>query len=195
MRRCVMVADTSRCEMGLATSASIAETPWAAPSATSISTGASLTEPQEGGPVPREIRCLVVALACAGIVVAGCKQKSKEEADPGPAASASAPPPATAEAPPQPEAIPPPPAPPGAVAPAAGSAKGGGSGESLKTCCAALHKQADSATPDKKSNLQQTANACDAISKLVAAGTTKKASALSSLRASMRGGALPAGCN
>jgi hypothetical protein len=136
-----------------------------------------------------------MASACACFVMAGCKQKSKEEAEPTSAPSASAAPAATAEAPPEAPVIPPPPAPPQVTPAAAGSAKAGGSGESIKACCAALHKEADGATPDKKPNLQSTANTCDAISKLVAAGTTKKAAALTSLRAAVRGGALPAGCN
>jgi hypothetical protein len=135
---------------------------------------------------------LLLALACAAAT--GCKQKSKEEPEPTAAPSASVAPAATAEAPPPAETIPPPPTPPSI--PAAASAKGGGgSGESIKACCAALHKEADGAPPDKKANLQSVAGTCDAINKLVTAGTTKKAAALTSLRASMRGAPLPAGCN
>jgi hypothetical protein len=136
---------------------------------------------------------MLLAVVSAGIMTTGCKQKSKEEPEPTVTPSASAAAAATPEAPPPAEAIPPPPTPPSVPA-AAGSAKGG-SGESLKTCCAALHKEADGATPDKKANLQSVAGTCDAISKLVASGTTKKAAALTSLRASMRGAPLPAGCN
>ena len=142
--------------------------------------------------MPREIRSLLLALACAGVVAAGCKQKSKEEADPGGAPSASAAPSATAEAPPPPDIIPPPITPP--VAPVAASAKPVAA-ESIKGCCTALHNKESTATPQEKSMYTQAASSCDQISKLVASGTTKKASALTTLRAGLRGAALPAGCN
>lgn len=143
--------------------------------------------------MPREIRSLLLALACAGVVATGCKQKSKEEADPGGAPNASAAPSATAEAPPPPPDIIPPPLAPPAPPPVA-SVKAG-SGESIKACCTALHGKESTVTPQEKSMYQTTAASCDQISKLVAAGTTKKSAALTTLRAGLRGAALPAGCN
>lgn len=142
--------------------------------------------------MPREIRTLLLGLACASVVFTGCKQKSKDDADPGAAPSASAAPSATAEAPPPPDIIPPPIAPP--AAPPVASVKAA-STESIKACCAALHKEESTVAPKDKSMYQQAATSCDAISKLVTSGTTKKSAALTTLRAGLRGAALPPGCN
>jgi hypothetical protein len=141
--------------------------------------------------VPREIRTLWLASVCV-LAVAACKQKSKEESEPTAAPSAAAAPAETAPpTPPPAETIPPPMQPPAAPAAAAGPK----SHESLTGCCTALHKQSDTATGSDKSLYTQAASNCDAISKLVAAGTTKKAAAVTALRASIKGGKLPPGCD
>jgi hypothetical protein len=127
------------------------------------------------------------------LVCASCKQKSKEETEPTPVASASAAPAETpAATPAPPDTIPPPTQPPTAAAAATG---GGAKAESIKACCAALHKEEANATGAQKSTYTNSANSCDAISKLVSTGVTKKAAALTQLRASLKGAALPAGCN
>jgi hypothetical protein len=142
--------------------------------------------------VAREIRALWLTLAVSTLLVGACKQKSKEEAEPAALPSASAAPAETAPAtPPPPDTIPPPTQPPPA---AAAAAKSGGGGESIKACCAALHKEESTVAAAQKQAYTQTATACDAISQLVAKGVTKKAAALTQLRASLRGGKLPAGC-
>jgi hypothetical protein len=92
-------------------------------------------------------------------------------------------PPEETIAPPIPPPPPPPPPPPKAAA---------AKPESIAPCCSALHKEAS--TPGKDALYQTAANSCDAIAKLVASGTTKKAAALTQLRANLRGGKLPAGC-
>ncbi len=138
----------------------------------------------------REIRSRWLMFALVALVLVGCKQKSKEEADPVVAPSASAAPAETAPPAPSPaETIAPPTQPP--TAPAAAVAS---KGESMKTCCAALHKEESTAAPAQKSLYQTTAASCDAISKLVTVGTTKKSAALATLRAGLKGGKLPAGC-
>lgn len=146
-----------------------------------------------------EIRA-VLSMLVAVSLLSGCKQKSREEAEPAPAATPVAtalPVPSTAEpTPPPAESINiPPPVQPNQPAPApAGSAPAAkkAAPESVKSCCAALRKESETAA-DK--GLYTTAAAtCDAIDKLVAAGTTKKAAALTQLRASLKGGKLPAGC-
>ena len=123
--------------------------------------------------MPREILTSLMVLA---LLVSACKQKSKEEAEPTPVASASV---APAETP--------------AATPAA--AGGAAKAESIKSCCAALHKEESTATGSQKSLYTTAANSCDAISKLVSTGVTKKAAALTQLRASLKGGKLPAGCD
>jgi hypothetical protein len=135
-----------------------------------------------------------LTLVFFAVLFAGCKQKSKEEAEPVVAPSASAAQAETAPTPPPQEAIPPPMQPPSA-APAAVKAPAA-QGESIKSCCAALHKEESAATGAQKSVYQNAATSCDAISKLVAAGTTKKSAAMTQVRASLRGGGkLPAGCD
>jgi hypothetical protein len=144
--------------------------------------------------VHREIRALWLALAVSALLAGACKQKSKEEAEPAVTPSASAAPAETAAAtPPPPDTIPPPTQPPTAAAAAAGAAKGGG--ESLKTCCTALHKEESTVPAAQKSLYTQAGATCDAISQLVAKGVTKKAAALTQLRASLKGNKLPAGCD
>jgi hypothetical protein len=141
--------------------------------------------------VPREIRALWLTLAVSALLIGACKQKSKEEAEPAALPSASAAPAETAQAtPPPPDTIPPPTQPPPAAA-AAAAAKP----ESIKACCAALHKEESTVAAAQKSLYQGAANTCDAISQLVAKGVTKKAAALTQLRASLKGGKLPAGCD
>jgi hypothetical protein len=144
-----------------------------------------------------EIRAVLSMLAAVSLL-SGCKQKSREDSEPAPAATpvATALPSATAAEPTPPppaETIPPPVQPVHPAAPPAGSAATKKAApESVKTCCAALRKESETAA-DK--GLYTTAAAtCDAIDKLVASGTTKKAAALTQLRASLKGGKLPAGC-
>jgi hypothetical protein len=142
--------------------------------------------------VPRQILAPWVVLALPLFLSASCKQKSKEEADPTPVATASAAPAETpAATPPPPDTIAPPAQPPPAAAVAAGAPKS----ESIKGCCTALHKEESTATGNQKSLYTTTANSCDAISKLVSTGVTKKAAALTQLRASLKGGKLPPGCD
>jgi hypothetical protein len=140
--------------------------------------------------VPREIRALWLTLAVSVLMVGACKQKSKEEVEPAALPSASAAPAETAQAtPPPPDTIPPPTQPP--PAPTAAAAKP----ESIKACCAALHKEESTVAASQKSLYTGAANTCDAISQLVSKGVTKKAAALTQLRASLKGGKLPAGCD
>ena len=145
------------------------------------------------------IRAVLPTLVIFSAVLSGCKQQSREETDPAPAATPSAtvapPPTVAAPTPPPVESIPPPvqPTPPPTPPPPAGStAAKKAAPESVKACCAALRKESETATD--KGLYTTAANTCDAIDKLVAAGTTKKAAALTSLRASLKGGKLPAGC-
>jgi hypothetical protein len=134
-------------------------------------------------------------------LLSGCKQQSREEPEPAPAATpaATALPSATAAdtTPPPAESIniPPPvqPAVPAPVPPSGSAAAKKAAPESLKACCAGLRKESETAA--NKSLYVTAATTCDAIDKLVAAGTTKKAAALTQLRASLKGGKLPAGCD
>ena len=149
-----------------------------------------------------EIRAVLSMLAVVALL-SECKQTSREEAEPAPAATpaATAAPSATAAAEPTPAPaesinIPPPVQPnvPAAVPAPSGSAtaKKAGGGESVKTCCAALRKESE--TNANKAMYTTAASTCDAIDKLVTAGTTKKAAALTQIRASLRGAKLPPGC-
>ncbi|HEY3594037.1 MAG TPA: hypothetical protein VGL13_09185 [Polyangiaceae bacterium] len=144
----------------------------------------------------------------AVVLLVGCKQKPKDDPDPVPVvtatAAATAPAAAvsvadTAQAAAA-DTIPPPvqpvglaPAPKAAAKPEGSTKAEAPKSESIGTCCTALHKEAVEAPKDK--GLYQTAAAsCDAIAKLVSTGTTKKSSALTQLRANLRGAKLPAGC-
>jgi hypothetical protein len=152
-----------------------------------------------------ETRAVLSILAVALALTVGCKQQSREEAEPAPAATPSAAAaapttPAPAATVPDPAApavvdIPPPVQPNVPAAAPAGSAAAAkkAAPESIKTCCAALHKEATTAAD--KSLYNTAAGTCDAIEKLVAAGTTKKAAAMTQLRAALKGGKLPAGCD
>jgi len=145
-----------------------------------------------------EIRAVLSMVAVASLL-SGCKQSSREETEPAPAATpvATAVPPPTVAQPTPPPAesinIPPPvqPTVPAPV-PAGSAAAKKAAPESVKGCCAALRKESETATD--KSLYTTAAATCDAIDKLVGAGTTKKAAALTQLRASLKGGKLPAGC-
>ena len=146
-----------------------------------------------------ETRAVLSTLAALLALVVGCKQQSREETEPAPAATPSAAPapaaPSATVAEPTPPAIDiPPPVQPNvpATAPAGSAAAKKATPESIKTCCAALHKEATTAAD--KSLYTTAAGTCDAIEKLVAAGTTKKAAALTQLRAGLKGQKLPAGC-
>ena len=149
--------------------------------------------------MPYAICAVLSTLAIFSAVLSGCKQQSKEEAEPAPAAtpSAAAAPSPTAPVPTPPpvESIPPPvqpTPPPAAPAPAGSTAIKKAAPESIKGCCAALRKESETAAD--KGLYTTAAGTCDAIDKLVASGTTKKAAALTQLRASLKGGKLPAGC-
>lgn len=140
--------------------------------------------------MPRTTRAHWLTFLFAATLSASCKQASKEEAEPTAAPSAVARPAETAPAtPPPPDTIAPPAQPPPA-APAAAAKP-----ESIKACCAALHKEEATVAAAQKSLYQTAATSCDAISKLVASGTTKKSAALTQIRASLKGGKLPAGCD
>jgi hypothetical protein len=82
---------------------------------------------------------------------------------------------------------------PAPIAPAAAKPVAAAKAESIAGCCTALHKEATE-SPRDKGLYQTAATSCDAISKLVSSGTTKKAAALTQLRANLRGNKLPAGC-
>jgi type IV secretory pathway VirB10-like protein len=142
-----------------------------------------------------EIRAVLTMLAAFSLLLSGCKQQSREEAEPAPAATpiATAVPSATAAepAPPPAETIPPP-LQPTLPPPVASTAVKKAAPESIKACCAALHKE--SSTAADKALYTTAANTCDAIEKLVATGTTKKAAALTTLRAGIKGAKLPPGC-
>ena len=147
-----------------------------------------------------DTRAVLSVLAVAFALAAGCKQQSREEAEPTPAAPPSAAPAAAAPAavPAEPAApaidIPPPLQPNvPAAAPVGSTATKKATPESIKTCCAALHKEATTAAD--KSLYTTAAGTCDAIEKLVASGTTKKAAALTQLRAGLKGQKLPPGCD
>lgn len=62
----------------------------------------------------------------------------------------------------------------------------------LKNCCSALRKEA---TGPSQAMYDSAAKTCDTIAGLVAAGRTTHEAALTSLRAALRGGKLPAGCH
>jgi hypothetical protein len=150
--------------------------------------------------VRNDIRAVLSILAAALALAAGCKQQSREEAEPTPATAPSAAPaaaaPSAAPAEPTPPPIDiPPPVQPNvpAAAPVGSTAGKKAAPESIKTCCAALHKEATTAAD--KSLYTTAAGTCDAIEKLVAAGTTKKAAALTQLRAGLKGAKLPPGCD
>jgi len=145
-----------------------------------------------------EIRAVLSMLTVVSLLCS-CKQKSREEDEPAPAATpiASALPSATAaDTTPVPAEginIPPPVQPnQPVVAPAASTPAKKAAPESLKTCCAALRKESETAA--NKSLYSTAAASCDAIDKLVGAGTTKKSAALTQIRANLKGGKLPAGC-
>ena len=143
-----------------------------------------------------EIRTLLSMLVVTSTLLSACKQKINEEPEPAvvPSAAATAAPTQAPETPAPPvDTIPPPVQPPTPPpAPSAPAAKPAAP-ESIKACCAALQKEA--ATAADKMLYQTAATTCEAISKLVASGTTKKAAALTQLRASLKGGKLPAGCD
>jgi outer membrane biosynthesis protein TonB len=148
--------------------------------------------------VPYAIRAVLSTLAIFSAVLSGCKQQSKEEPEPAPAitpsATATPPPTVVPPTPPPVESIPPPvqPTPPPAPVPGSSAAAKKAAPESIKGCCAALRKESETAAD--KGLYTTAANSCDAIDKLVATGTTKKAAALTQLRAALKGGKLPAGC-
>jgi len=129
-------------------------------------------------------------LATASVLSSACnKQKSKEEAEPTAVPSVVATPTQPPDpAPPPPATIAPPVQPPAAPVASAAAAKP----ESIKACCAALHKE--ESTASDKALYQNAADSCEAISKMVAAGKTKKAAALTQLRANIKGAKLPPGC-
>ncbi len=157
-----------------------------------------------------ETRAVLSILAAVAALTAGCKQQSREEPEPAhTAAPSAAPTPPSAATPPPAATDPAPagsfdiPAPVQPNVPAAAPPAPGGSAaaatkkaapESLKTCCAALRKEATTA-PDKASLYNTAASSCDAIDKLVAAGTTKRSAALTTLRAGLKGQKLPPGCD
>jgi hypothetical protein len=129
-------------------------------------------------------------------VLSGCKQQSREEPEPTvvPSMTATATAAPTPVVPPPVETIPPPVQPqPPPPSPSATAAAKPATPESIKPCCAALRKEEGTAA--NKGLYTTAAASCDVIEKLVASGTTKKAAALTQLRAGLKGAALPAGCN
>jgi hypothetical protein len=135
--------------------------------------------------VRRTVLSCFIALA---LLALGCGKKESEPAPAAPSASAATvatfePPPAASSAPVPAETAPP-------VAAAAPKPDA----SQIKACCAALHAAAEKAPPKDKSTVTNGAMACDGIAKLVAAGKTKHADAITSVHATMKGAALPAAC-
>jgi len=140
-------------------------------------------------------RALMLSLVCLGALSASCKQKSKEDLGPEPAPTTSAATASPQAVAPPPDTIPPPTPPPSAVVPAAKPADKTADVAAIKACCAALHKEEANVAPKDKGTYESAANSCDQISKLVAAGTTSHASALTAVRAAVKGGKLPPSCH
>ncbi|MFO0662127.1 MAG: hypothetical protein U0165_20185 [Polyangiaceae bacterium] len=65
---------------------------------------------------------------------------------------------------------------------------------SIKACCVALAGEAGKAKPPHAGKYQSAAAACNGIAEKVQSGATKKADALSAVRASAAGETLPAAC-
>ncbi|MCC6646161.1 MAG: hypothetical protein IT374_11385 [Polyangiaceae bacterium] len=66
----------------------------------------------------------------------------------------------------------------------------------IRGCCASLRSEAAKQTsPADKSKYEAAAATCDGIAGVVKSGGATRAGALGSVRAALRGGALPAGCN
>jgi hypothetical protein len=126
---------------------------------------------------------------CSGILclflLGGCKSKT-EEAAPPPVPSAEPAPSAVAPADipvVQPTAV-----------PAAKPVDYTADANKIKACCAALRKEAEQATGPAKASADGAAKTCDGIVDLVKKGVTRHDAALTSIRAALRGGKLPAGC-
>jgi hypothetical protein len=142
---------------------------------------------------------LILSLVCVGALSASCKQQSKEDLGPDPvvtAAPVAAPTPTQSVAPPPETVIPPPtPPPPAASVPAATKTPDkGADAQAVKTCCAALRQEQTQVPESNQGTYRSAASSCDAILKLVAAGTTSRTSAFASIRAALKGGKLPASC-
>jgi hypothetical protein len=137
----------------------------------------------------------MLSLVCSAALSASCKQQSKEDLGPEPvvAAPVAAPTPIQSVAPPA-EAIPPPTPPPSVATPSAKPPDKGGDAQAVKVCCAALRQEQTQVPEKDKGMYGSAANSCDAILKLVTAGTTNRASAFASIRAALKGGKLPASC-
>lgn len=148
------------------------------------------------GDIVQSVCACILSFACLAALSTSCKHKSSDDTgpDPVPVASvvATATPPVSAV----PELIPPPVPPPAPAAPApAKSADRLADTNAVKTCCAALHKEESSVPASEKGKYQSAAAGCENIAKLVAAGTTSRASALTSIRAATGGGRVPAACH
>ena len=65
---------------------------------------------------------------------------------------------------------------------------------SVKSCCVALAGEAGKAKPPHAAKYQSAATACGGIAEKVANGSTKKADAMSAVRAAAGGEPLPAAC-
>lgn len=142
---------------------------------------------------------LILCMVCLGALSVSCKQQSKEDLGPDPvvAAPMAAPTPPQSAVPPPETIIPPPTPPPSATAAAAATKPPdkGADAQAVKTCCAALRQEQTQVPDANKGMYGSAANSCDAILKLVSAGTTSRTSAFASIRAALKGGKLPASCH
>lgn len=117
-----------------------------------------------------------------GIVAVGCGKKEGDEAAAAPAAGGQA---ATAK----PTVVP-------TVTTTSTPVVHEADAAAIRACCAALRSEAaKQASPGDKSKYEAAAASCDGIAGVVKSGGTTRASAMGSVRAALRGGALPAGCN
>lgn len=128
-------------------------------------------------------------LVCGAMLFAGgCKKKEEAgaEGSAGSAGSGGIAPAATIAPKPTPTPLVPPPKPMNNDADAA----------AVRGCCAALRKAADSEkSPVTKGMYSSSASVCDTQAANVKSGSISRGAAISSIRGSMRGKTLPAGCN
>lgn len=122
--------------------------------------------------------CVVLTL---GIVAVGCGKKDSEAPESTAAAAAGAP--ATAK----PVII---------ATTTATPVNHDADANAIRNCCAALRSEAAKQTnPGEKSKYEAAAASCEGIVGVVKSGASTRSSALGSVRAALRGGALPGACN
>lgn len=125
---------------------------------------------------------LVVVVGTALLAV-GCGKKEEPAAEP-PAASASAAPAATPVATPAPT--------PTVTAPKVDTTA---DANAMSACCTALKNEAGKASPGDKPKYTSAAAVCGGLVESIKRGQSSRASSMGTLRAQMKGGALPGACN